>query len=324
MVPFFYAPLLTRRKFQSTEPMDSTVADLLAGFLSGTISTLAVHPIDTVLTRYQARGGAYAASAAASQAVANASASAPAAGPVVEARALAASFGLTSLWRGAPALVGAAPFQNALLMAGYGVGRRWSSGVGGGGTDGEHLPSQERLSAVFVGGCVGGVLQCLVASPAELFKVRSQVLDMITSPQGTKPRLTAGMGATVLRDGIPHGIWFASYEWCKGYLGSSDKSVEQQSWAVPLFSGAFAASVAWGVGYPADLIKTRIQAGRAEGILQATQELVAQGRTEGRNISVVRILYRGFSMKLARAVPASAIGFVTYEYAIAAFEGKVS
>ena len=34
--------------------------------------------------------------------------------------------------------------------------------------------------------------------------------------------------------------------------------------AVPLCAGAFAAAVAWGVGYPADLVKTRVQVARGE------------------------------------------------------------
>lgn len=29
-----------------------------------------------------------------------------------------------------------------------------------------------------------------------------------------------GLGATLLRDGIPHGVWFASYEYAKTELGN--------------------------------------------------------------------------------------------------------
>mmetsp|Transcript_10672 Transcript_10672/g.23133 ORF Transcript_10672/g.23133 Transcript_10672/m.23133 type:complete len:306 (-) Transcript_10672:101-1018(-) len=299
----------------------SAAADLIAGFISGTVATLAVHPVDTVLTRYQSRGSFVSASAAATT-VTSSTSSAVGGGPLVEMRVLAASFGPASLWRGAPALIGAAPFQNALLMAGYGAGRRWSSG--------NDEARQDRLPAVFVGGCVGGLLQCLVASPAELYKVRKQVLDLIggEGQQLVRPKITSGMGATMLRDGLPHGVWFASYEWCKAYLSDAANGESQasgdgldQSMVVPLLSGAFAASVAWGVGYPFDLIKTRIQAGLVDGVVEATRDIVARGQKEG--LGPIRSLYRGFSLKLARAVPASAIGFVTYEYALGIIEGGV-
>ncbi len=123
-----------------------------------------------------------------------------------------------------------------------------------------------------------------------------------------------GLGATLLRDGIPHGVWFASYEYAKTELTNyrnegSEIPPEGNDIATPMLAGAFAATTAWGVGYPADLIKTRIQAGSGKhGIFDTARILVdeAGGR-------VVHGLYRGFSLKLFRAIPASAIGFLTYE-----------
>jgi solute carrier family 25 carnitine/acylcarnitine transporter 20/29 len=52
------------------------------------------------------------------------------------------------------------------------------------------------------------------------------------------------------------------------------------------------------------LIKTRIQAGGTGGIWETAQVL----RSEPGG------LYRGFSLKLVRAVPASMIGFFMYEF----------
>jgi len=69
----------------------STIADLLAGFISGTVSTLAVHPIDTVLTRYQATDLVSTSKTVGSVALA-------------ETRSMAATLGVMSLWRGAPAV----------------------------------------------------------------------------------------------------------------------------------------------------------------------------------------------------------------------------
>jgi solute carrier family 25 (mitochondrial carnitine/acylcarnitine transporter), member 20/29 len=69
------------------------------------------------------------------------------------------------------------------------------------------------------------------------------------------------------------------------------------------------------VGYPFDIIKTRIQARPQRsvacnpGIYGTAMELIAEA--DGR---VMAGLYRGFGLKLVRAVPASMIGFTTYEW----------
>ena len=122
-----------------------------------------------------------------------------------------------------------------------------------------------------------------------------------------------GLGATLLRDGLPHGVWFASYEYAKTELTdyrsrSNGGDAPGHDIATPMLAGAFAATTAWSVGYPFDLIKTRIQAGSGKGIVATAKVLVDE--SGGR---VVHGLYRGFSLKLVRAIPASAIGFLTYE-----------
>jgi hypothetical protein len=68
-----------------------------------------------------------------------------------------------------------------------------------------------------------------------------------------------------------------------------------------------------GVGYPADIIKTRIQATEphvVKGIFETGLELIAEA-----NGNVFQGLYRGFGLKLVRSIPASMIGFTTYEFA---------
>ena len=69
------------------------------------------------------------------------------------------------------------------------------------------------------------------------------------------------------------------------------------------------------VGYPFDIIKTRIQCtpnNANQGIYKTAIELVKEA-----NGDVVRGLYRGFGLKLVRAVPASMVGFTTYEFVAA-------
>lgn len=127
------------------------------------------------------------------------------------------------------------------------------------------------------------------------------------------PSAWKGLTATLLRDGIPHGVWFVSYEYCKTELfnaAEEDCDKRIQEIAIPMLSGAFAATTAWLVGYPFDLIKTRIQAGTGQGVISTVKDLVKEA-----NGRVIHGLYRGFGLKLLRSIPASAIGFLTYETA---------
>ena len=82
----------------------------------------------------------------------------------------------------------------------------------------------------------------------ELAKVRRQLF-------GPPPRdwrlATRGLHATFHRDVIPHGVWFWVYDRCKRTYGDDGMAT--------MASGAVAAAVAWVVGYPADVLKTRIQ-----------------------------------------------------------------
>jgi len=127
-----------------------------------------------------------------------------------------------------------------------------------------------------------------------------------------KPSAWKGLGSTLLRDGIPHGVWFVSYEFFKKELTISAKGVDSKTTeiAIPMLSGAFAATTAWLVGYPFDLIKTRIQAGTGDGVISTAKDLVKEA-----NGRWIYGLYRGFGLKLLRSIPASAIGFLTYETA---------
>ena len=59
-------------------------------------------------------------------------------------------------------MIGAVPVQNALLMTGYGAGKRWSESSSGS-SDNSNL-----LLGVFVGGCTGGILQSFIMSPVRV------------------------------------------------------------------------------------------------------------------------------------------------------------
>lgn len=136
---------------------DLAGVDFVSGWVSGGVSVLACQPIDTVLTRMQAK-------AIVQQSALGVEKVTTLRSGVVSVnifRGMVSNFGVTSLWRGSSAMVGAVPIQNALLMSGYGYGKRWSETNGSSG--GNHV-----LTGVFVGGCTGGVLQSFVMSPVRI------------------------------------------------------------------------------------------------------------------------------------------------------------
>jgi solute carrier family 25 (mitochondrial carnitine/acylcarnitine transporter), member 20/29 len=137
--------------------MSDAWVDFASGWVSGGVSVLTCQPIDTVLTRMQAKASIQPSAAVGVEKVA------PRSGAVSVniLRGMVSNFGVTSLWRGSSAMIGAVPIQNALLMTGYGAGKRWSESNGS--TDGKHV-----LTGVFVGGCTGGVLQSFVMSPVRI------------------------------------------------------------------------------------------------------------------------------------------------------------
>jgi len=200
-------------------PEESAWVDFVAGWCSGGAAVLLCQPIDTVLTRLQAHHGSTFGG---------------------ELKSLVPQNGFTSLWRGSSCMISAVPLQNALLMSGYGVGTRLVS-------------DDNILWGAFLGGCTGGVVQSFLMSPVELVKVKQQVIgvDLVkTSGEVTRGLLSnvgwKGLGATLLRDGIPHGVWFASYQWCKDLMDAKiGGSSHHDNATIPITSGAFAATTAW-------------------------------------------------------------------------------
>ena len=198
-------------------PLSETWVDFLAGWCSGAAAVVVCQPMDTLLTRLQAQTSTS-----------------------IRPQPLIQQFGIASLWRGSTAMISAVPLQNALLMGGYGMGKSWSFEKDTANVTKNH----HNLLPIFMGGCAGGIAQSFLMSPVELIKVQQQVVGSL--PVVLKPTTIAfrGLTATLWRDGIPHGVWFVSYEWCKTNMTEEYRGTEGGV-VVPLTSGAFAATVAW-------------------------------------------------------------------------------
>jgi len=273
--------------------MAEDLDDFVAGWVSGSVGVIMTHPLDYLTTRLQSG--------------------------VAPASVFVRS-PFQTLWRGLGPLLGTVPLNNALLFYGYGAGVHVA--------ERQQVGLSSSLVPIFLGGCAGGAAQSFLQSPVELLKVRLQLAEPGTVPStgavtaallhepsphaGMMHVLSRGLGATLLRDVVPHGVWFATYEWAKRALTSraaertpSGEEVRLSTLA-QLSAGATAATVAWVVGYPADVIKTRVQMqDGAQTIGQAVRTLNAEGG--------VGAFYAGLGLKLCRAVPMSAVGFLVYE-----------
>ena len=278
--------------------MAENLDDFVAGWVSGVAGLMLTQPIDYVLVRLQ-----------------SGRASAPLA-QAAPAEAAGGLRGLIGMWRGIGPLVATLPVNNAMLMYGYGVGKSFSKEEG------------SSLMPVFLGGCVGGFVQSFLQSPVELIKTRMQLAAISEVPSttslvmqlGSFKTLTAGLNATLVRDVVPHGVWFSAYEWSKNTLerrertaAGLDATTKSAATEVPLSTasqlaaGSFAAFAAWVVGYPGDLLKTRCQmVGGPASISDAARVVYAEGG--------IAAFYSGLGLKLLRAVPMSAVGFFAYEH----------
>lgn len=159
------------------------------------------------------------------------------------------------LWSGSTCMVSAVPFQNALLMTGYGWGKQaWCNDKD---TEEQRSNYQKKIMGIFIGGMGGGMLQSFVTSPVEWIKVQQQLAGggvstaTTTSTASTSTAVLLrnlaghpwrGLHATLWRDGIPHGVWFCSYEICKDAMETQERFDKVTT---SLVSGAVAATVAW-------------------------------------------------------------------------------
>ena len=112
-------------------------ASFVAGWVSGVVGLAVTQPIDFLLTKLQS--GA-------------------------TAQVNKPPNGLLSMWRGSALMFATVPLNNAMLMYGYGAGKRVGDAYGG-----------ESILPVFIGGCTGGFMQSFLQSPVELLKVRLQL-----------------------------------------------------------------------------------------------------------------------------------------------------
>eukprot|EP00957_Ditylum_brightwellii_P084534 6427882-Ditylum_brightwellii.AAC.1 len=105
----------------------------------------------------------------------------------------------------------------------------------------------------FVCGCFAGAIQTLVICPTEHVKCRLQTQSSSTVTQYKGP-LDAVKKIT-----SQHGI--RAYDYIKDYINDFNKDEDdtQHAWMASAIAGGISGSITWGMIYPVDMIKSRIQ-----------------------------------------------------------------
>ncbi|XP_027896584.1 mitochondrial basic amino acids transporter-like [Xiphophorus couchianus] len=186
---------------------------------------------------------------------------------------------------------------------------------------GEDTPTHQ-----FLAGAAAGTLQCVICCPMELAKTRMQMQGTGQKKSSSKklyknsldcllhiyrreglPGIYRGMVTTLVREMPGFGMYF----WTYAVLSQSLGCEPSDSYMIPklLFSGGMAGIASWIVTYPADVIKSRLQ---ADGVGRVNQyssiaDCVRQSvRKEG-----YMVFTRGLTSTVLRAFPVNAATFAT-------------
>ena len=174
------------------------------------------------------------------------------------------------------------------------------------------------LPHVFIGGTLGGLAISPFTCPQQRVKIQQQIGGGGLFERGRE--LYRHQGVRGFYRGFPihavmegfRGLYMMTYVGTKRFLsdGAAEGNIPVTTRMV---SGACAGTVGWSVVYPADAVKSVMQAERASNVrspsaVACLRRLLAEG-------GVAR-LYRGFTFTLVRAGPVAAALLPTYDYSL--------
>ncbi|CAM9388823.1 unnamed protein product, partial [Discosporangium mesarthrocarpum] len=219
----------------------SAIKDILAGTVAGFAQVAVGHPLDTIKVRLQTQS----------------SVNPEFTGMVDCFRQTMVKEGVAGLYAGAASPLIGAMAHNAVVFFSYGLSKKIVSG-------GKELAPFQYYMA----GSLAAVPISLIEAPVDLFKIKLQaqvgkgeyegVIDAgrkIVGVYGVKGAFQ-GLGATMLRNVPCFGAYFFCFENVKRSL---TKAGEQSSLPACFVAGGSAGAGFWGVWYPFETIKTRMQ-----------------------------------------------------------------
>lgn len=258
--------------------------------------------------------------------------------------------GVSSLFRGIYAPLGAAAVINAIIFSSYGFSSRlYDQYI----TEPRQLLQDEDSSFVthdpweksLTCGSFAGAVQCVIICPMEHIKCRLQTQHgngeykgpiqatrRILARHGFQ-RLYQGWWSTVLREVPAFGLYFASYDYLKdqanSFLLERDRRKLQlagqaaeaapvlsntHTWLASAVSGGCAGSLTWAIVYPVDLLKSKIQTAPLDTpFRQLSMWNIGKSIVEQHG---PRYLFRGLGITLIRAFPVNGTIFPVYEFTL--------
>eukprot|EP01125_Pyxidicula_operculata_P009389 TRINITY_DN3091_c0_g1_i2.p1 TRINITY_DN3091_c0_g1~~TRINITY_DN3091_c0_g1_i2.p1 ORF type:complete len:299 (+),score=57.22 TRINITY_DN3091_c0_g1_i2:109-1005(+) len=178
---------------------------------------------------------------------------------------------------------------------------------------------QISLFQISIAGACAGFTGSFVLTPFDLVKVRAQI-NRGVGAQRKRPKqivkeiyqeegfrgFSRGFLGTISRDVPSMAVYFCLYNYLKRSATNSDGYLSPLA---QFMTGGVAGTICWGICYPADVIKTRMQSSnRFNGLSDCVRTIL---RTEG-----VGSFWHGVVPCLLRAFPVNATIFFVYEFII--------
>mmetsp|Transcript_15523 Transcript_15523/g.44024 ORF Transcript_15523/g.44024 Transcript_15523/m.44024 type:complete len:307 (+) Transcript_15523:52-972(+) len=291
--------------------------DILAGCARGGAQILVGHPLDTLKVRLQT-------SASGGSAHARGTASAPAFSGMFHClRETVRCDGVMGLYKGASSPFVGCIFYSSVLFFAWGQSTRFVRGYW-------NIPEQDALpiKQLVIAGMMTGGMASFVESPVDLAKsllqtqynaryfadgqarVHYRGLFHCATSLVRAGRIFTGLPATLMRNVPGSCAYFMSYELICQRL----QTPEHREKSTVLLAGGLAGIVFWGLIFPIDVVKSRIQTDAAESgdsrrqyrdTLHCFQQIYHKHGLRG--------FWRGFLPCMIRAAPCNAASFLAFE-----------
>jgi len=276
----------------------NSLIDIASGTAGGIAQVVAGHPLDTIKVRLQMQKP-------------SPDGQLPFNGMLDCARKTFAHEGIRGLYKGAASPLLGAMAHNAGVFFSYGQAKKLT------GADRTGAP----LVKYFYSGAMAALAISCVETPVDLLKIKLQaqigegeysgVFDAARKLSRTYgvAGVYQGLGATLLRNVPCFGLYFLGSEFGFRLVNEPGKpSTPRSVFLGGLLGGACAGFAFWGILYPLETIKTRMQGDHIvrekrmySGILDCVRKTYAEGG--------IAAFFKGYIPSLTRAVPVNAAIF---------------
>ena len=193
----------------------------------------------------------------------------------------------------------------------------------------DHPDQEPTLVQYFNAGMFSGAIGAFMYGPAERIKCLLQTQSSSGSPAkytGTVDCFVKlmresgirgvfrGIGPTFCRDMFGSGAWYLTYEGLLKFSRGDGRTRDEVGPITIAITGGTAGIVLWGLVYPIDVIKTRMQVASIEDYPRGSRDVIRSVLQNGG----LKALYYGYVPALTRAMVVHAGLFLGYEFSMKA------